>query len=86
MINPKSGILVVTRNKNTELGSDMYVSEADDDKRLIVCTVVSNWDEKYKEWEVIVTGRYSLYQLSYHGVDYYFLDVEDIIGTIEKNV
>jgi co-chaperonin GroES (HSP10) len=63
----------------------MYVTETDDDKRLITCTVVSGNDE-YKKDDVVVTGRYSTYQLSYKGTDYLFLDVEDVIGTISENV
>lgn len=84
-IRPKSGILVVTRNKNTELSSDMYVTETDDDKRLITCTVVYG-NDKYNKNEVVVTGRYSTYQLSYKGTDYLFLDEEDVLGTVEENV
>lgn len=78
---PKNGILIVSRNKNTELDSDMYVTETDDDKRLITCTVVSG-NDRYNTWEIVVTGRYSTYQLAYKGTDYLFLDEEDVLSIL----
>lgn len=80
---PKNGILIVSRNKNTELDSDMYVTETDDDKRLITCTVVKG-NDRYNDGEIVATWRYSTYQLAYKGTDYLFLDEEDVLSTIEE--
>jgi len=79
---PRSGLLLVNKNKNTEINSDMYIPETEDNKKLITCTVI-NGTEDYPKDSVIVTGVYSLYQLVYKGDDYFFLDQDDVIGTIK---
>ena len=82
-IKTENNILVVTKNENKEQSSDMYIQETDDNKKLITCTVVSKENDKYKEWEVVITWRYSLYQLTYNSEDYFFLDTWDVIWTIK---
>lgn len=84
-IKTKNNILVVTKDENKEQSSDMYLQEADDDKRLITCEVVS-WSGEYQKGEHVITGRYSLYQLTYNSEDYFFLDCEDVLGTLKLNV
>lgn len=83
MIKPSSSILLVTKNEWTELSQDMYTVSDDEWKNLITCTVVE-WTDKFNKWEIIITGKYSLYRLVYKWVDYYFINEEDIIGTIEN--
>ncbi len=79
---PKSSLLLVSKNKNTEIDSDMYIPQTEDNKKLITCTVVEG-NDNYKKDEVVITGTYSLYQLVLKGEDYFFLDEDDVIGTIK---
>ncbi|MDX9797698.1 MAG: hypothetical protein RBT05_02455 [Bacteroidales bacterium] len=85
-IEMKSNILVVSPNKNSELSHDIYVQETDDNKNMVTCTVIQSKNEMYQEGDNIITGKYSLYKLVYKGTDYYFVDVDDVVGTIEENV
>lgn len=80
---PKSGLLLVSKNQNTEIDSDMYIPQTDDNKKLITCNVLEG-NENYSKDTVVVTGVYSLYQLVYKGEDYFFLDQDDVIGTIQN--
>ncbi len=80
---PKSGLLLVSKNANTEIDSDMYIPQTDDNKKLITCTVVEGNDD-YKKDDIVITGVYSLYQLVFKGEDYFFLDQDDVIGTIQN--
>jgi len=80
-IQPKSKILLVSKNEGTELSQDIYVVSNDDDKNLLTCTIIE-WGENFKTWSIVITGKYSLYKLVYKGEDYYFLDEEDIVWTI----
>ena len=81
-IKPKSSLLVVSPEEGTELAVDMYISKDDEDKNLITCKV-NSWTWDYKKWDRVITGKYSLYKLVYKGEDYFFLEREDVIGTIE---
>lgn len=85
-IQTKNNILVVTPNKNTELSHDIYVQDTDDNKNMITCTVVSSWNDNYNVGDEIITGKYSLYKLVYKGSDYYFVDVDDVVGVLESDV
>ena len=80
----KSNILVVSPNKNSELSEDMYLQDTDDNKNMVTCTVVNSTNDTYNEWDTIITGKYSLYKLVYKGSDFYFVDIDDIIWTIES--
>ncbi len=80
---PKSGLLLVSKNQNTEIDSDMYIPQTDDNKKLITCNIIEG-TETYPKDTVVITGVYSLYQLVYKGEDYFFLDQDDVIGTIQN--
>lgn len=80
--NTRKWIIVVEKNEDKELNNIMVVTENEDDKNLFTCRVVE-WNDEYKAWSIIVVWRYSLYKLNYAGQVVYFLDVEDILSTIE---
>lgn len=79
---PKSGLLLVSKNENTEIDSDMYIPQTDDNKKLITCKVKEG-NDNYPADTTVITGVYSLYQLVFKGEDYFFLDQDDVIGTIQ---
>lgn len=82
-IKTRSKILLVEKIEWTELSQDIYMVSWDDDKNLLTCLVLEGTD-KYNKWEIVITWKYSLNKLVYKGVDYHFLDEEDVIGTIEE--
>jgi len=75
-------ILLVRKDATAALSQDIYVQEDDSDKRLIVADVIE-WTDRFNKWEKIVVGKYSLYQLTYKGEDYFFVEEGDILSTIE---
>lgn len=80
---PKKGILLVKKNKNTQLKSDIIVEETDNDKALITGEVIVGDEPRYKEGDLVVFGKYSLFNLVLQGENYYFIDSEDILATYE---
>lgn len=83
MIKPRGSILLVSKNEGTELSQDMYTVRDDEWKNLITCTV-EVWTDKFNKWDIVITGKYSLYKLVYKWEDYFFINEEDIIGTLEN--
>lgn len=79
----KSGILVVEKNEDKELTSIMVVTENEDDKNLFTCKIVSGNDQ-YKEWDIVVVGRYSLFKLNYSWETVYFVEDEDILAKVSN--
>ena len=83
LINPKKGILLVQKHKSTKFKADIAMMDDDADKRLITGTVHSKNSLVYKEGESVIFGKYSLFQLTIQGTDFYFLDEEDVIGVTD---
>lgn len=79
----KDKVLMVERNEGSELWQTMSLVSWDDDKNLITCNVLE-WTEKYPEWTIIITGKYSLNKMIYKAKEYNFLEEIDIIGRIEE--
>lgn len=79
-VEPKKGILLVNKHKNTKFKADIAMTEDDSDKRLITGTVLSKNSPNYKEGETVIFGKYSLFQLTIQNQDFYFLDEEDVVG------
>jgi co-chaperonin GroES (HSP10) len=80
MINPKKGILLIRKHKQTAYKNDIaIVDENDEDKRLITGEVLLD-SENYKKGDTVIFGKYALYQLTIQGVDYYLLQEDDVIG------
>jgi len=83
MFKLKEWLLLIEKLKNKDLSVDISVQETDDDKRLITWKVIK-WNETYKDGEIIVFWKYSLFLLTYLWNDYYFLDNEDVLATINE--
>jgi len=81
-IKPKEGVLLIRKHTKTKLTADMVVEETDDDKRLITGEIISTYNEndKTRVGQTIIFGKYALYQLTVEGVDYFFIEEEDVIG------
>lgn len=79
-INPKLGVLLVKKHKYSQIKADMIVEETDEDKRLITGEVLSGSDKDYKKGTTIIFGKYALFPLTLQGIDFYFIDKEDVIG------
>ena len=79
----RSRVLLVQKNEWTELSQDIFVVKDEEDKNLITCTVLE-WTPDYGKWEVIITWKYSLNKLIYKWKEYFFLEEEDVIWTIEE--
>jgi len=85
-INPRAGILLVRKHKNTKSKADIVTAEEEEDKRLITCEVT----EGSRKGETIIVGKYSLFELLLQGEKYYLLDESDVLATTDytedKNV
>lgn len=84
-IKPREKIIIVEKINNAALSEDIIIAEDEWDKNLIACRIV-NWNWLYPEWTIIITGKYSIYKLIYKWSDYFFLEHEDVVWTIEENV
>lgn len=81
-IKTKPGLLLVSKNEDKELSSLMVVTENEDDKNLFTCKVEQSENPMFVVWSIVVVGRYSLFKLNYAGETVYFVEEEDILGTI----
>ena len=81
-INPKKGILLIRKHKNTQIKTDIVVEEVEEDKRLITGEVL-NSSALYKKGVTIIFGKYALFPLTLQGEEYYFLDESDVIGVCD---
>lgn len=81
-IKPKSGIIVVEKYEDEALSKVMVITENEDDKNLFTCRVIQ-WDETYKEWEIVVIWRYSLFKLNFAWETVFFCDKDDVVATIK---
>lgn len=79
-IEPKKGILLIKKHTATKFKVDMAIMEDDADKRLMTGEVLSDNSSEYKKTQGIIFGKYSLFQLTIKGEDFFFLDEEDVIG------
>lgn len=81
-IDTKEGILLIRKHKKTALEHDIAVEEVEDDKTLITGEVLNEGDH-YDKGQTVIFGKYALYKLAVQGVDYYLLDVQDVLGTCD---
>ena len=81
-IQPKLGILLIKKHKQTALKADIITTQDDEDKRLITGEVIEG-SEKYVAGSTVIFGRYAIYNLTIQGEDFYLIDEEDIIGTCD---
>jgi co-chaperonin GroES (HSP10) len=81
---PKKGILLINKHKKTALKADMITVDDENDRRLITGEVLSTNSVQYKKGDVVIYGKYAVYLLTLKGEDYYFLDEEDVIGTVKN--
>lgn len=79
-IEPKVGILLIKKHKNTQLAVDMAIEESDDDKTLQTGVVLSTGNHS---GQTVIFGKYALLKLVINGVDYYMLDEDDVVGTCD---
>jgi len=84
-ITPKKGIIVVEKHEDRVLNEVMVITENEDDKNLFTCKVVQG-NENYKEWEIVVVWRYSLYKLNFGWEEVFFMEEEDVLATIKQDV
>jgi co-chaperonin GroES (HSP10) len=76
-IEPKDGLLLIKKHSNTQLKADIAIEDDDADKTLITGTVIAGGES---EGKTVIFGKYALFKLKLKGEDYYFLDIEDVIG------
>ena len=81
-INPKKGILLVNKHKQTALKADITVVDDDEDRRLITGEVLND-SELYPKGTTVIFGKYAIYQLTIKGQDFFLLEEEDVIGSCE---
>ena len=79
MIEPKEGILLIKKHKNTALKADIAIEESDEDKMLITGEVVKG----SLKGKTVIFGKYSLFGLTLQGEKFYFLDEDDVIGVCD---
>jgi len=83
-ITPNKNLLLINKHTKTALRVDIRVAENDEDKRLITGDVLDAGDSTdYKKGDTVIFGKYALLKLTIKGTDYYFLDVEDVVGTTD---
>lgn len=80
---PKKSILLIKKHKNTQLKADIVIEQTDNDKSLITGEVLSESSELYPKGTNVIFGKYSLFGLILQGENYYFLSVDDVIGTTD---
>jgi co-chaperonin GroES (HSP10) len=78
-IEPKNGILLIQKHKNTSLHQDIAIEETDNDKSLISATVLKG-NVDYEPGDGIIIGKYSIFHLTLKGTDYYFCHKDDVIA------
>ena len=78
-IEPRDGILLVKKHKNTAVKADIAIDETDEDKSLITCEVVGGT----LKGKTIIVGKYALFGLTLQGEQFYFCLHDDIIGTCD---
>lgn len=81
-VEPKSGLLLIKKHKNTRFSVDMAVTENDEDKRLITGEVLFDKDGEYTG-QTVIFGKYAILDLTIQGEDFHILDKEDMIGTCD---
>lgn len=80
-INPNPTLLLIKKHTKTALSVDMTLAESEEDKRLITGEVLSSKCPDYPVGSTVIFGKYALLKLTIKNADYYFLDVEDVVGT-----
>ena len=85
MIEVKKWLLLLKKPIDTRVSSDIIVDDTDDEKILMAAEVIK-WDEEFKEWEMVVVWKYSLFKLELKWEQVYFVDKDDVLGTIKDNV
>ena len=77
----KDSLLLIRKHKNTKFAVDMVVEDNDEDKKLITGEVLASENDKFKEGETIIFGKYAILSLALKGEDYNIIDVDDVLGT-----
>jgi hypothetical protein len=85
MIEVKKWLLLLKKPIDTRVSSDIIVDDTEDEKILMAAEVIK-WDEEFKEWEMVVVWKYSLFKLELKWEQVYFVDKDDVLGTIKDNV
>ena len=85
MIEVKKWLLLLKKPIDTRVSSDIIVDDTEDEKILMAAEVIK-WDEEFKEWEMVVVWKYSLFKLELKWEQVYFVDKDDVLGTIKGNV
>jgi len=80
---PRNNLLLIDKHKKTALRVDIRVAENDEDKRLITGSVVYSPVDEYKKGDTVIFGKYALLTLTVRGEDFYFLDIDDVVGTCD---
>lgn len=79
-IEPKNGILLIKKHKNSSLHQDIAIEETDNDKSLVTATIIKG-NELHKDGECIIIGKYSIFKLILKGEECYFCHQDDVIAT-----
>lgn len=85
MIEVKKWLLLLKKPIDTRVSSDIIVDDTEDEKILMAAEVIK-WDEEFREWEMVVVWKYSLFKLELKWEQVYFVDKDDVLGTIRDNV
>jgi len=84
IIHPKKGVLLVKKNKNSQLKTDIMVEESDNDKNLITGEVLASNEDEYIAGDNVIFGKYALFTLVLQGENYYFIDASDVIAVYKE--
>jgi len=76
-IEPRPGVLLIRKHKNTKISADILIEESETDKNLITGEVLAGNDHIGK---TIIAGKYAFYTLNLQGEEYHFLEETDIVG------
>jgi len=76
-IEPRTGVLLIKKHKNTKIDSDIILEESESDKNLITGEILAGEEHV---GQTAIFGKYAIYVLKLQGKEHYFLDKEDIVG------
>lgn len=80
-ITPNPNLLLIKKHIRTALSVDISVAESDEDKRLITGEVLKSQCPDYPVGATVIFGKYALLKLTIKSIDYYFLEIEDVVGS-----
>jgi co-chaperonin GroES (HSP10) len=82
-ITPRSNILLIKKYENVHLNSDIEIPEDDGNKNLVAGEVVESTSQ-YVPGQIVIFGKYATNKLTIKSKDFFFIDAEDVVATIDS--